>query len=68
MACHGVRSMPNCPTCISPPSCTARRYLYSDASELLRYVWTTWPYWNRTAGARHLLLSTSESLSGGMSE
>jgi hypothetical protein len=35
------------------------RYLYQDAYEVLRYVWTTWPHWNRTAGARHLLLSTS---------
>ncbi|KXZ46236.1 hypothetical protein GPECTOR_45g106 [Gonium pectorale] len=36
------------------------RYLYSEASLVLQYVQQTWPYWNATGGAKHLLLSTSD--------
>ncbi|KAG2488240.1 hypothetical protein HYH03_013231 [Edaphochlamys debaryana] len=36
------------------------RYMFSEAMLVLQYVWTTWPHWNATGGARHLLLSTSD--------
>ncbi|KAG1666621.1 hypothetical protein FOA52_005830, partial [Chlamydomonas sp. UWO 241] len=36
------------------------RYLFSDATRVLQYVSQTWPMWNKTEGARHLLLSTSD--------
>eukprot|EP00798_Chlamydomonas_sp_ICE-L_P001579 gene1579-32966_t len=36
------------------------RYLFKDTFGVLKYVWETWPYWNQTQGARHLLLSTSD--------
>lgn len=39
---------------------SSRRYLFTDASRVLEYVQQTWPYWNATGGARHLLLSTSD--------
>ncbi|KAG2424819.1 hypothetical protein HXX76_014240 [Chlamydomonas incerta] len=36
------------------------RYLFSEAAQVLSYVADTWPWWNATGGARHLLLSTSD--------
>ncbi|PNW83252.1 hypothetical protein CHLRE_05g233450v5 [Chlamydomonas reinhardtii] len=36
------------------------RYLFGEAAQVLSYVADTWPWWNATGGARHLLLSTSD--------
>eukprot|EP00195_Chlamydomonas_chlamydogama_P007154 CAMPEP_0202896838 /NCGR_PEP_ID=MMETSP1392-20130828/5751_1 /ASSEMBLY_ACC=CAM_ASM_000868 /TAXON_ID=225041 /ORGANISM="Chlamydomonas chlamydogama, Strain SAG 11-48b" /LENGTH=484 /DNA_ID=CAMNT_0049582321 /DNA_START=368 /DNA_END=1822 /DNA_ORIENTATION=+ len=36
------------------------RYLFQDAAHVIQYVRETWPYWDRTGGAKHLLLSTSD--------
>eukprot|EP00198_Chlamydomonas_reinhardtii_P012877 XP_001702214.1 exostosin-like glycosyltransferase [Chlamydomonas reinhardtii] len=35
-------------------------YLFGEAAQVLSYVADTWPWWNATGGARHLLLSTSD--------
>ncbi|PNH10148.1 putative glucuronosyltransferase, partial [Tetrabaena socialis] len=40
------------------PTCS--RYMYAEAMMVLRHIERTWPFWNATGGARHLLLSTSD--------
>ncbi|GIL60956.1 hypothetical protein Vafri_15768 [Volvox africanus] len=36
------------------------RHLFSEAMKVLDYIQQTWPYWNATGGAKHLMLSTSD--------